>query len=280
MALDLRPSPIAGQWYEGEKKALTREVDAYMDAAQLPSLPGEVVGVVAPHAGHRYSGPVAGFAFAAVRGEAPELVAVLSPFHNYHHAPLLVPDHGAYATPLGNLLIDAPALDDLEQKLASAGGPELTRLANDPEHSLEIELPFLQRALSSSWKLLPIMVRAQEADLCRELGSALAHVLHDRKALLVASTDLSHYHDQQTALAMDRALLEQVEAFEPETLFDLERSGRGSACGLGALASVLWCAQELGADKVEILRHATSGDVTGDFSAVVGYGAAAIIKTQ
>jgi hypothetical protein len=97
---------------------------------------------------------------------------------------------------------------------------------------------------------------------------------------LVASTDLSHYHDQQMALTLDRALLAQVEAFEPETLFDLERSGRGSACGLGAMAAVMWAARELGADKVEILRHATSGDVTGDHSAVVGYGAAAILKSH
>jgi hypothetical protein len=153
-------------------------------------------------------------------------------------------------------------------------------MPNDQEHSLEIELPFLQRALASKWKLLPVMVRAQDAATCKILGMALAHVLRDRKALLVASTDLSHYHDQQLALTMDRALLAQVEAFEPETLFDLERSGRGSACGLGAMAAVMWAARELGADKVEILRHATSGDVTGDHSAVVGYAAAAILKSS
>jgi hypothetical protein len=280
MEVDLRPSPIAGTWYEGEKKALSRAVDGYMDAAHVPALNGEVLGVIAPHAGHQYSGPVAGYAFAAVRGFAPDLVAVLSPFHQYHHEPLLIAAHSGYVTPLGNVLIDGGAVEALEEHLAEAGGPAITRLPNDPEHSLEIELPFLQRALTSKWKLLPVMVRAQDAPTCKMLGTALAHVLRDRKALLVASTDLSHYHDQQMALTMDRALLAQVEAFEPATLFDLERSGRASACGLGAMAAVMWAARELGADKVEILRHATSGDVTGDHSAVVGYGAAAILKSH
>jgi AmmeMemoRadiSam system protein B len=264
MAPDLRPAPFAGSWYEGEPKILEREVDAYLDAAQLPPLEGEVIAVIAPHAGHRYSG----------------LVAVLSPFHNYHHAALLTSSHEGYATPLGRIPIDGEAMEQLEKRLADAGGPALTRLSKDPEHSLEIELPFLIRALSSEWQLMPIMVRTQDAPTCRVLGKALADVLRERKALLVASTDLSHYHEQQMALSLDRAMLAQIEAFDPETLFDLERSGRGSACGLGAMAAVMWAARDLGADKVEILRHATSGDVTGDYSAVVGYGAAAIMKTH
>jgi AmmeMemoRadiSam system protein B len=280
MAPDLRPAPFAGSWYEGEPKILEREVDAYLDAAQLPPLEGEVIAVIAPHAGHRYSGPVAGYSFAAVRGSAPDVVAVLSPFHNYHHAALLTSSHEGYATPLGRIPIDGEAMEQLEKRLADAGGPALTRLSKDPEHSLEIELPFLIRALSSEWQLMPIMVRTQDAPTCRVLGKALADVLRERKALLVASTDLSHYHEQQMALSLDRAMLAQIEAFDPETLFDLERSGRGSACGLGAMAAVMWAARDLGADKVEILRHATSGDVTGDYSAVVGYGAAAIMKTH
>ncbi|HEY5982708.1 MAG TPA: AmmeMemoRadiSam system protein B [Anaerolineales bacterium] len=280
MTLDLRPSPIAGLWYEGEPKVLAREVDSYLDAAQIPPLKGEVIAVIAPHAGHRYSGPVAGYSFAAVRGTSPDLVAVLSPFHNFHHAPLLITSHDAYVTPLGTIPLDRDAISEFEQQLQAIGAPAITPLSNDPEHSLEIELPFLQRALTSVWGLLPIMVRAQDAPTCKLIGHALATVARGRKSLLVASTDLSHYHDQQVALSMDRAMLGQVEAFDPETLFDLERSGRGSACGLGAMAAVMWAARDLGADRIEILRHATSGDVTGDFSAVVGYGAVAILRSS
>jgi AmmeMemoRadiSam system protein B len=280
MALDLRPSPIAGLWYEGDRRTLARSVDGYLDAAQLPELEGEVMGVVAPHAGHRYSGPVAGYAFAAVRGRRPDLVAILSPFHNYHQAALLIAAYDAYVTPLGTVPVANQAVTALETSLAGLGGPALTRISDDPEHSLEIELPFLQRALASKWSLLPLMVRVQEPQACHQIGAAVAAAVRDMNALLVASTDLSHYHEQQTALAMDRAFLQEVEAFEPDQLFDLERSGRGSACGLGALAAVMWAARELGADRIEILRHATSGDTSGDYSAVVGYGAAAILKTQ
>ncbi len=251
----------------------------YLDGAQLPELKGSVVAVVGPHAGHRYSGPVAGYSFAAVRGAKPDLVAVLSPFHNFHSEALLTTSHEAYATPLGSVPVDRKAVAALDTALQAQAGLELTRIANDPEHSLEIMLPFLQRALQSKWQLLPVMVRAQDVETCRQLGLMLAQAAGGRDALLVASTDLSHYYDQQTALTLDRAMLSRLEAFDPESLFDLERSGRGYACGLGALTAVMWAAHELGANKVEILRHATSGDVTGDYSAVVGYGAAAILKT-
>lgn len=280
MVVNLRPSPIAGLWYEGNPKALARSVDEYLDRAKLPELDGEVVGVVAPHAGHRYSGPVAGYAFAALRGRDPELVAVLSPYHNYHNASFLTSAHDAYSTPLGAVAIDGESVTALEAELESETGIKFTRVANDPEHSLEIELPFLQRALVSEWKLLPIMVRAQNPRVSEGLGKALAKVLKGKNTLLVASTDLSHYFDQKTALVYDKTMLAQVEAFNPEGAFEADRQGVGFACGLGALTAVLWAARELGADTVKVLHHATSGDVTGDYTGVVGYGAAAILKTN
>ena len=276
----MRPSPIAGQWYEGEPKALARSIDSYLDHAQLPELHGEVIGVVAPHAGHQYSGPVAGYAFAALRGRTPDLVAVLSPFHNVHNAPLLTSAYDAYETPLGTIPIDDLSVQELNTLLKSSLGFGLTRISNDPEHSLEIELPFLQRALKSEWKLLPIMVRAVEPRVSQALGKALAKVLQGKNAILVASTDLSHYYAQESALAFDNVMLSKIEAFDPMGAFEAERDDKGFACGLGALTAVLWACKELGADSVTILHHATSGDVTGDYSGVVGYGAAAILKSK
>src|SRR5512140_941105 len=111
---NVRPSQIAGLWYEGEPKALARAVDSYMDAAQLPELKGQVMGAIAPHAGHRYSGPVAGYAFAAMRGLSPSVVAVLSPFHNYHPAPLLTTAHDAYSTPLGAVRVERETVNELQ----------------------------------------------------------------------------------------------------------------------------------------------------------------------
>ncbi|NOY99149.1 MAG: AmmeMemoRadiSam system protein B [Chloroflexi bacterium] len=275
--MPVRPSPLAGSWYEGNPQALARSVDGYLDQAELPELPGSVIAVIAPHAGHRYSGPVAGYAFAAVRGLAPDLVAVVSPMHHPYAAPLLTSAHDAYATPLGVIPIDRAAVETLDAGLNARLGYGLTPVANDPEHSLEIELPFLQRALASDFQLLPVMVRAQMPEVSRALGAALAETLRGRNALLVASTDLSHFYPQEIANALDAEMLRQIEAFSPEGAFETERTGKGFACGLGALTAVLWAAHELGADTVKLLRHATSGDVTGDHSSVVGYGAAVVL---
>ncbi|OGO38776.1 MAG: AmmeMemoRadiSam system protein B [Chloroflexi bacterium RBG_16_56_8] len=277
---DLRPSPIAGQWYDGNPGSLARSVDEYLNNAQLPELPGEVTAVIAPHAGHRYSGAVAGYAFAALRGRGYDLVAVLSPMHHPYYEPLITSAHEAYSTPLGNIPVDKEAVAELNGALRSELGIELSPVARDLEHSLEIELPFLQRALASDWKLLPVMVRALEPRLSKGLGRALANVLRGKNFALVASTDLSHFYDQDTALSLDRAMLHEIESFSPEGAFEAERVGKGFACGLGALTAVLWAARELGADTVKILKHATSGDVTGDFTSVVGYGAAVVLKSS
>jgi AmmeMemoRadiSam system protein B len=280
MALDLRPSPIAGTWYEGDPVALARSVDHYLDHAVLPELAGEIMGVIAPHAGHIYSGPVAGHAFAALRGRSPELVAVLSPYHNYHESPLLVTSHEAYETPLGVIPVDRVALEKLDAILRGSAGMGLRPIARDREHSLEIELPFLQRALASSFKLLPVMVRAHEPEAAQALGAALAEALGGRDFLLVGSTDLSHFYEQRAAEKLDAEMLRQMESFSVEGMFATEYAGRGFACGLGAVAAVLSAARLKGADRVQILYHATSGDVTGDFASVVGYGAAAILKSR
>lgn len=277
-ALNLRPSPIAGKWYEADPQRLAARIDAWLDAASLPPLDGEVVGVMTPHAGHIYSGAVAAHAFAAVRGHAPRLVALLGPMHHPYFEPLLTSGHEAYQTPLGAVPIDRSAVRALDAALRARLGFGLTSVENDPEHSLEIQLPFLQRALSGKFSLLPIMVRAQDVTVSQALGAALADILSEQDALLVASTDLSHYYPQPQAEHLDTALLDAVAAFDPLAVFDVAQRRAGEACGLGALTAVMWAAQGLGASQARLLRYATSGDVTGDYSAVVGYGAAAFLR--
>jgi AmmeMemoRadiSam system protein B len=278
--MDVRPSPIAGQWYPGDPKRLSASVNRYMDEAKLPPIEGEVVAIMAPHAGHIYSGPVAGYAFAAVRGLEPERVAVISPMHYPYFQALLTSAHSAYATPLGRIPIDLEAMKTLDANLKEEAGITLARIAHDPEHSLEIELPFLQCALPKGFQLLPVMVREQHAALSRRLGAALAKTLQGHPALLVASTDLSHFYPQEVANSLDQEFLRYVEAFDPDGVMQVEEEGKGFACGRAAVAAVLWAAKDLGANKVTLLHHATSGDVTGDFSQVVGYGAAVVTRTS
>ncbi|MGE5222302.1 MAG: AmmeMemoRadiSam system protein B [Omnitrophica WOR_2 bacterium] len=277
---DIRPSPIAGKWYPGDANRLASSIDSYLNSAILPPLQGEVVAVMSPHAGHQYCGPVAGFAFAALRGLNPEVVAVVSPMHYPYPQPLLTTAHRAYSTPLGEVPVDQDALTALDARLEDSLGFGLAGVRNDPEHSLEIELPFLQRALSAPYKLLPVMVRDQSPSVSMALGHALAQVLKDLRSILVASTDLSHFFSQDVANALDDVLLKQVADFNPQGVLDIEEQGKGFACGKGALAAVLWAAKDLGADRVQILQHATSGDVTGDYTQVVGYGAAVIVRSH
>jgi len=282
----IRPSPIAGQWYPGDAARLARSVDRYMDEAALPELPGQVVAVMAPHAGHLYSGPVAGYAFAALRGLSPDVVVVVSPMHQPYYEPLLTTAHQAYTTPLGDIPVQQDALQELQGYLLEQLGIGITPVANDMEHSLEIELPFLQRALSKPFSLIPLMLRDQSSRLARGLGQALARLiahgpaLAGKSTILVASTDLSHFFPQSVANVLDAELLKQVAAFDPQGVLRVEDEEKGFACGCGALAAVLWAAKDLGADRTLVLRHATSGDVTGDYDRVVGYGAAVITRPQ
>jgi len=277
---ELRPSPLAGTWYEGNPDRLARAVDGYLDAAKLPELNGDLIGVIAPHAGHRYSGPVAGYAFAAARGLTPDLVAVLSPMHQPYHQPLITTAHSAYTTPLGAVPVDFDAVNSLDAALHPRLGFGLSQVAHDHEHSLEIELPFLQRIFRHEWKLLPLMVRAVSPQVSQSVGEALAEVLRGKNFLLVASTDLSHFYTQKEANQLDGEMLRQIESFDPAAIFETEANEKGFACGLGAMTAILWAAKTLGADTVKVLHHATSGDVTGDFTSVVGYGAAAILKSK
>jgi len=275
---DIRPSPIAGTWYSGDAETLRRQIGGYIDQAGLPKLEGEVVALVAPHAGYAYSGPTAGYAFRAVLGNAYDLVAVISPFHRYHPDSLLTSAHEAYQTPLGTVPIDREALGALNDHLEANIGQALTPVSKDGEHSLEIELPFLQYALEGDFKLLPVMISAGELATVEELGKGLAEVLRQRKALLVASTDLSHFHAEKAANELDQEMLKRIAALSPEGMVKAQQTGKGEACGIMAVIAVMVAAKALDTTSAQVLHYSTSGQTSGDYHQVVGYGAAVFLK--
>ncbi len=274
----LRPSPIAGLWYSDDRQELALQVDGFLQAAMLPQLSGEVVGVISPHAGYRYSGSTAGYAFRAVQGRQFDIVAVVSPLHDYFPGTFLTSAHEAYQTPLGALEIDRAALAAVDAGLRAQKQPGLNALSYDQEHALEIELPFLQRALDGPFRLLPLMLRSQDEEDAAALGSALAEALRGQKALLVASSDLSHFYPEPMARQLDAEMLRRVASLQPSSLFRAEREGKGYACGVAAVAAVLAAARELGATEVKILHQTTSAEASGDYHKVVGYGAAVALK--
>lgn len=276
MKPDVRPSPIAGTWYPGSAQALSQTITHYLDQSPPCPVSGRVVGVVVPHAGYKYSGQVAAHAFRCLKGQSPEIVAVVSPYHALHRAPILIADHQAYRTPLGEIPVDEAAVHDVIEHLHNDYAFNVARPRLDSEHSLEIELPFLQLCLDRPFTLLPIMLREQSQSAAQAIGQTLIDVLQDRKALLVASSDLSHFYPDEVARQLDAEILARAEAFDPESVLSAEDEGVGFACGRGAIAAILWAARGLGADRCQVVNYGTSGDVTGDRQSVVGYGAAVL----
>ncbi|MGD2251526.1 MAG: AmmeMemoRadiSam system protein B [Anaerolineales bacterium] len=276
--IDVRPSPIAGAWYPGSAEALKASVDDQLQAAQPPTIAGQIVALIAPHAGHRYSGQVAGAAFRHLEDMHPEVVAVVSPMHHFHAARVLSTGHDAYGTPLGEVQVDHDLIEQIQAHLRKEG-LELERVRNDQEHSLEIELPFLQRMLHKPFRLLPLMLRDQSRPVAFAVGKALAAVLSGETAIMIASTDLSHFYSDAIARKLDEQMLARIESFDPDSVLQAEKQEAGFACGVGAIAAVMWAAKDLGADQVRVLCYANSGDVTGDHGSVVGYGAAAIYRS-
>ncbi len=272
---DLRPSPIAGQWYPADLRTLRSTIESLLADADAAPPPGEIVGLVAPHAGYRYSGPVAAQAFKLVAGRHYDHVIVLSPMHHPYSAPLLTTAHDGYATPLGSVPVAQDVIAELAERVP------LAAVREDPEHSLEIELPFLQVALDGAFTLTPLMLRDQTQSAVQRLGDALAVVFDGvESVLLVASSDLSHFYTDSEARTLDRVMLDRVAAFDPAGVLRAEAEQKAFACGRGAIAAMLIAARGLGADAVEIVGYGTSGDTSGDRQRVVGYGAAAVTRAS
>jgi AmmeMemoRadiSam system protein B len=272
---DTRPSPIAGQWYPRNAGELGALVDKLLGDAPETPIPGEIVGLVAPHAGYLYSGRIAAHAFRPVKGMRFDRVVVVSPMHQVFYDPVLTTAHQSYWTPLGAIPVDHDALAALGKRIS------ITAIYKDPEHSLEIELPFLQRSLDGPFSLIPLMLRDQSYKLAQVLGHALAEVIgqSEIKTLLVASSDLSHFYQQSQAEQLDHIMLDAIAAFDPHRVIQVEDEGRAFACGRAAIATVLVAAKALGADHVQITGYGTSADASGDTFRVVGYGAAAVYKS-
>jgi AmmeMemoRadiSam system protein B len=272
----VRPAAVAGSWYPGTAPALTREVDGYLEAVS-DTPPGEPLALIAPHAGLMYSGPVAAHAYRLLQGRQVDVVVLLGPSHYVAFEGVAVADQDAFETPLGLVPVDRAVADAL---VAASPVMHVRPAAHAREHALEMQLPFLKRVLPAV-RIVPLVMGFQTRETIEAAAAALADVLAGRRAVLVASTDLSHYFDAATARRLDGRVIAHVERFDVEGLQDeFERypeheRGRFVACGGGAALAVMRAARALGARDARVLRYATSGDVSGDYGAVVGYLAAA-----
>ena len=268
-----RPAAVAGSWYPGSADALAAAVDSHLAAAgDAPFQLTDLVALIAPHAGLVYSGPVAAYAYRQMRGRDIDLAVLVGPSHFIAFDGVAICRRGGFETPLGVVDID----DECASRLMEA--TPIVREhpgAHAREHSLEMQLPFLGR-LAPGAKIVPLLMGFQSAETARALGEALGRVLRGRQALLVASTDLSHYHDASTARRLDAVVIDCVSHFDADGLQRALDVRPDHACGGGPTVAVMRAAHLLGARDAVILKYADSGDVSGDKSAVVGYLAAAL----
>ena len=268
-----REPVVAGSFYPSNPDRLSRDIDQYLSDARGDRLDGNIFAVISPHAGYIYSGPVAAYSFRELKDRDIELAVVIAPSHRARFDGASVIPSGTYVTPLGGVEIDAA----LGEKLVGEPNFGFYKQVDQAEHSLEVQVPFLQKVLGM-FKIVPIIVGCVDLETCRKLAATLHRHLagEARRYVMVLSTDLSHYFAYQKARAIDSAFIESLSKFDEEDLFRVLSAEKAQACGEGAVLTGLIAAKMLGAKKVDILKYANSGDTAGGKDQVVGYLAAAI----
>jgi AmmeMemoRadiSam system protein B len=265
-----RPPAVAGRFYPSDPRELSREVDEFRGGAHEKF---RAIGCMVPHAGYMYSGHVAGAVYAAL--EIPAKCILLGPRHYPQGQPLAILTEGSFETPLGSARID------------SAMAAELARacplLREDPvaharEHSLEVQLPFLQRIDGDALRFVPVVLATDRYAAMEELGRAVAQVVRAQKepVLVIASSDMNHYESDEVTRIKDRRAIERVLALDPQGLYETVRREGITMCGYAATVAMLVAARDLGAYEAQLIRYATSGDISGDREQVVGYAGVAI----
>jgi AmmeMemoRadiSam system protein B/AmmeMemoRadiSam system protein A len=272
---NVRESVIAGSWYPGDPTRLTKDIKGYFKQVPEHKIDGELIALISPHAGYMYSGQVAAHAYKLLEGKGYDIVVIIAPSHRAYFKGASVYPQGGYKTPLGIVPIAEEITEALMKKSALISSiPQ----AHAQEHSLEIQLPFLQVVLKD-FSLVPIVMGEQDLQTCEEVSRAVVDVIKGKQALVIASTDLSHFHPYDEAVALDQKFVGHVGAFDPEGLHKALKGGGCEACGGGPVVAVMLAAQALGANQSEVLNYANSGDVTGDHSSVVGYMAAVLYQS-
>ena len=273
---NIRESVIAGSWYPGDPARLRKDIEEYLQRVPAQKIGGELIALIAPHAGYMYSGQVAAYSYKLLEGSSYDTVVIVAPSHRAYFKGASVYPKGGYRTPLGIVPIAEELTDALLKKSSLIS---YVPQAHAQEHSLEIQLPFLQVVLKG-FRLVPIVMGEQDFYVCEELSRAIVEVVKGKRALLIASTDLSHFHPYARAVELDQVVLEHVNDFDPEGLSKDLKKGRCEACGGGPTVTVMLAARALGANVGKVLKYANSGDVTGDHNSVVGYMAAALYHSS
>lgn len=271
---NIREPVVAGMFYPLDKKALMRLVVELFERAKPKKIRGNIKALICPHAGYVYSGLTAAFGYKLLENKKFDSVVIISPSHREYFNGVSIFPGSYYKTPLGEVPVDIEL-----SKLIVENEPiiKFSQLGHGEEHSLEVQLPFLQIILEN-FKLVPIVMGDQKQEYCYKVGEVLGKVLKGKNVLIVASTDLSHYHPYEIANQLDAIVIDAVSKFDYKKLLDELYAQNTEACGGGPAAVAMIAAKKLGANKVEILHSCNSGDISGDRDAVVGYMSAVIYE--
>jgi len=268
---------VSGIFYPSEEGKLKDMVDKFIQEAKVGKIKGEIIGMIAPHAGYIYSGKVSGYAFKSVVGKSFSTVVILAPSHYFHFPFVSIYPQGSFLTPLGEVGID----EEFAKYLLHSKQIRPKVEAFEREHSIEVELPFLQRALKEKLKIVPLLFSQCDYSLCKNVGKVLAKGIKsfpNKRFLLLASTDLSHYHPYQEASKIDRFTIRELLKFNPKELMEKGMKGECQLCGLTGVVTLLVASRELGANRVRVLKYLNSGDTQGNRARVVGYLAAVVTR--
>jgi MEMO1 family protein len=276
MDKDIRKSVIAGTWYPGSPKVLRADIEDFFRHAPDVKIDGSIRGLIVPHAGYVYSGRIAAIAYKIIERETFDAVLVLGPSHRVFFHGVSIYDRGGYETPLGVVPVDMALAHDI---MAQSEIISYIPAAHSQEHSIEIQLPFLQAVLGK-FRFIPLVMGEQDRDTCENLAESIINAIKGRNILIVGSSDLSHFHSYEKAVKLDSLVIKRVEKMDGRGLLEDLEKNLCEACGGGPAAVTMMVSERLGADRAKLLKYANSGDVTGDRSSVVGYASAVFYKSR
>ena len=282
--MKVRSPAVAGTWYASTSTGLQTQIERCfthrLGPGKLPKVlqgPRSIVGLVCPHAGYMYSGPVAAHAYYELaRDGKPEIIVIFSPNHTGRGSALSLMNEGVWRTPMGKVEIDT---ETANQILSKSNIIDVDERAHTYEHSIELQLPFLQYLYGSTFRFVPICFLMQDPESSSEVGQATAKALSGKNAVVIASTDMTHYEPQESAEKKDRTAIDAIIKMDEKQYHSIVESHAISTCGCGPTIAAITASKKSGANKAQLLCYKTSGDITGDLSAVVGYASLAFLRS-
>jgi AmmeMemoRadiSam system protein B len=279
----MRPPSFAGQFYAGSESELREQIEQCYtheygpgEVPKVKAGPRKILGLVSPHAGYPYSGPVAAHGFARLAADGkPAAFVILGPNHHGAGSGVSIMTSGKWSTPLGEVEIDQPLATSIKNESEIIDEDEV---AHAHEHSIEVQLPFLQHLFGAEFKIVPICMMMQDEETSEEVGQAIAKGTAEKDVAVIASTDFTHYEPQEAAVSKDAKAIDEILKLDWRGLMRTISDQSISMCGYGAVSAMLCAAKELGAKKANLLKYATSGDTAGSMSQVVGYGSIEVTR--